>query len=333
MGMIAAFILLAAAGPTAVPAAVNVRFVSDEPRAVLAILDARAAHREITEEEWKRLFATEGYVRLQKREHSMHREFEDDAFRKFVMSDDLLAQRETLARRLEEWLKSDPNDAAAKALAYLPKGATIRAKVYPVIKPKQNSFVFEVDSDPAIFMYLGPDVPRAEFEATIAHEMHHIGYGTVCRSNEGDRSPAGEVRKWIGAFGEGFATLVAAGGPDGEPQRKPEVRAEWQKNMKTLDRDFGDVETFFISILDGKLSGDAIDTRAFEFFGYVGPWYTVGWKMAVVIEKTFGRQALIDAMCDPRKLLETYNRAAAIGEKKMGEKLPRWSERLVKAIG
>jgi hypothetical protein len=36
-------------------------------------------------------------------------------------------------------------------------------------------------------------------------------------------------------------------------------------------------------------------------------------------------------MCDQRKLLATYNRAAAIYEKRTGEKLPRWSQRLVKA--
>jgi len=130
------------------------------------------------------------------------------------------------------------------------------------------------------------------------------------------------------AFGEGFATLAAAGGPDGIPQRKADVRAEWDKQMKTFDANFAEVEKFFEAVLDRKLAGDAADKRAFQFFGMVGPWYTVGWKMGVVIEKTLGRDALIAAMCDERHLLATYNRAV----RQSGERLPLWPERLVKAL-
>jgi len=264
-------------------------------------------------------------VRLKKRELSMHRPFDEETFRKFVMSDELLAKREMLARTLDDRLRSDPQNAAGLALAYLPPDATIRASVYPVIKPAKNSFVFERN---AIFMYI-EDIPREEFEATIAHEMHHIGYGTACKD---DDKPLPEnlekLEKWISAFGEGFATLAAAGGPDGPPQRKADVRAEWEKQMAQLDANFAEVATFFEAVLDRKLAGDAADKRAFELFGIVGPWYTVGYRMAVVIEKTLGRDALIAAMCDQRHLLATYNRAV----RQSGERLPLWPERLAKAF-
>ncbi|MGK2856039.1 MAG: hypothetical protein ACSLFQ_02410 [Thermoanaerobaculia bacterium] len=65
-----------------------------------------------------------------------------------------------------------------KSTAYLPPGAAIRATKYPVIKPKPNSFVFEVDFDPAIFTYL---------DATVVALARP---GTVSRP---DSSPAG----WI----------------------------------------------------------------------------------------------------------------------------------------
>src|SRR5216683_2303369 len=141
--------------------------VPDEGTAVLTILDLRAAKQPVSEADWSRLFATEGYVRLAKRERSMKRKFDDDAFRAFVMSDDLLARRELLRRTLDDWVHADVRGAASLALAYLPRNAVIRAKIYPVIKPHTNSFVFEMATDPAIFIYVG-DVPRARFETTIA---------------------------------------------------------------------------------------------------------------------------------------------------------------------
>src|SRR5436305_484202 len=157
-----------------------VHFVPDEARAVLAVLDLRAARQPIPDVAWQKLFASEGYMRLKKRELSMHRAFDEETFRKFVMSDDLLARRGQLAHTLDDWLAADLHRAAGLALAYLPPNTAIRATVYPVIKPAKNSFVFEQS---AIFMYVDA-VPREEFEATIAHEMHHIGYASACNAEE-----------------------------------------------------------------------------------------------------------------------------------------------------
>ena len=79
-----------------------------------------------------------------------------------------------------------------------------------MIKPRENSFVFEGD---AIFKYL-EDEPLEPFQETVAHEMHHIGYGTACDSSDAESLPAPKkaLRKWLGAFGEGFAVLAASGG-------------------------------------------------------------------------------------------------------------------------
>jgi len=46
----------------------------------------------------------------------------------------------------------------------------------------------------------------------------------------------------------------------------------------------------------------------------------------VTIERAFGRDALINAMCDQRTLMSTYNAAVD----KTGSKLPKWDERLTK---
>jgi len=291
----------------------NVHIVTGEADAVLAILDARAAGRAVTGADWQRLFTSEGYVRLKKRELSMHRPFDDDAFRAFVNSPELLAKRAMLHRALDRVKGADLDAMAKRAFDYLPPAARIDATIYPVIKPATNSFVFEGN---AIFKYLD-DEPLADFEETIAHEMHHIGFGTAC-------AHTGE--KWLGAFGEGFAAYAAGGGLHGHPyaNAKPDVRAAWASGVADFAGRFAQLDQFFSDIAAGKLKDGDADKRGFEFFGLVGPWYTVGWRMAGVIEEELGREALIDAFCDSRTLMATYNRAAGAHEKRTGERLPRW---------
>ena len=51
--------------------AIDVRLVTDEAEAVLAILTKKKANQPITESDWQQLFQSEGYVRLKARETSM----------------------------------------------------------------------------------------------------------------------------------------------------------------------------------------------------------------------------------------------------------------------
>jgi hypothetical protein len=316
----------------------DIRLVSDEADAVLSILQKMKAGAPVEEADWSRLFMTEGYVRLKKREAGVKRSFEDAEFRGFVLSSELLAKADTLAETLDRWKRAGMKAAAARALAYLPAGAAIHVKVYPVIKPKTNSFVFELQTDPAIFLYLNPEVTEAQFENTVAHELHHIGYACAClpayETGQFENKPA-EVRaviEWAGAFGEGVAMLAAAGGPDIHPHAVSPApdRERWDKDMANFNGDLKKVEAFFLAVLDGRLKGEeAIGEVASSFFGIQGPWYTVGWKMAALIEKTFGRRKLIDCLCDPAAFLALYNEAAAKHNSATGESLALWSKPLM----
>ncbi|MDQ6788040.1 MAG: hypothetical protein M3033_14640 [Acidobacteriota bacterium] len=319
---------------------VNVRVITDEAEAVLAILAKRRANQTIDEADWQRLFTSEGYVRLKKREAAMQRPFEDTEFKTFVLSDGLAEQASALAKTLAEWKSADTNRAAELALAYLPKDARIRAKIYPEIKPKTNSFVFDVDTDPAIFLYLDPQVSKEKFENTLSHELHHIGYGSGCPT----KKTADEIKKlsadaqnvflWLGAFGEGFAMLAAAGGPDIHPHAVslPDERARWDKDVANFNNDLKTVEKFFLDILGNKLTVEERTKVARSFYGIQGPWYTVGWKMAITIEKTFGRAKLVECICNQRKLLATYNKAAIKHNRKTGESLALWSSAVLKGL-
>ncbi len=222
----------------------------------------------------------------------------------------------------------------------MPKNARIKAKIYPVIKPKDNSFVFDVKTDAAIFLYLDPAVSREKFENTLAHELHHIGYGSGCPTrktlNAIDKLPPNtrRVLGWIGVFGEGFAMLAAAGGPDVHPHAASpaEERARWDRDVANFNGDLKTVEKFFSDILENRLTREEMQQTGFSFFGVQGAWYTVGWKMSVMIEKTYGRAKLIECICDQRKLLSTYNKAAAKYNRRARETLALWSESLIKSI-
>jgi hypothetical protein len=318
-----------------------VRVISDEADAALAILVKRKTGQPITEADWRQLFSSEGYIRLKKREAAMQRAFEDSEFQAFILSDKLADRVEALQLTLDKWKRADSTLAARRALLYLPEGARIRAKIYPMIKPRENSFVFEVNSDPAIFLYLDPEVTKDQFENTLGHELHHIGYGGSCPSKKAKddiaRLPekSRRVINWIGAFGEGFAMLAAAGGPDVHPHfaSKAEDRARWDRDLANFNDDLKKVERFFNRVLDGTLSSkEEEEKEGFSFFGIQGPWYTVGWKMAVTIEKTYGRARLIECLCDPRELLPTFNGAVAKSKDTQTRSLSTWSPIVLRAI-
>jgi hypothetical protein len=318
------------------PERVQVKMDAGEAEQVLAILAKRSKGESVTNADWRSLFATEPYRRLQIREAAMHRDFTDEDFKKFVLSDDLAPQYVELRRTLDAWKKADLRASALRVLQYLPEEATIHVKVFPEIKPKHNSFVFDTETDPAIFLYVDPKVPREQFENTVAHEMHHIGLSSTdtLYAKKIAALPAGEQKasQWMGAFGEGLAVLAAAGGPDSPPNQysQPDVQQNWERGMRSFNQDLAVLNEFFLEVLDGRLQGEAADQKAFSFFGEIqGPWYTVGYKMATLVEKHYGRSTLIRCMLDRRLLLERYNSAAEEFNKSNTDHLALWSARVL----
>lgn len=320
---------------------VQLKLNTDEAEAVLAVLDKRAMGAAVTDADWQRLFITEPYIRLKKREAAMHRDFSDEDFKKFVLTPELTAKAPALRQTLDAWSHADLVASARRILSYLPEQASINAKVFPVIKPKTNSFVFETTTDPSIFLYLDPEKSAAKFENIVAHELHHIGYSSIAPLAEAKQKdvlpnvkPAIE---WMGAFGEGFAMLAAAGGPDVDPHAasSPKEHARWDHDLANFNNDLFSLQQFFLDIIDQRLVGkEKIAERGFTFFGDAqGAWYTVGYKIAVVVEKRFGRKVLIECMLDPRELLARYNQAAKLINESGQEHLALWSPELLQKVG
>lgn len=326
--------------PETVSAPAEVTFDATAAEAVLEILASRRQGLEVPEELWGRLFTSEAYRRLGERKEAMGRPFEEADFRAFVTSPELAEREAELARTLEAWREIDLAAWAGQVAAFLPEEATIRATVYPMIKPRQNSFVWDLENDPAIFLYLDPAVTPEKFANTVLHELHHVGFGTACppprvaAEIEALPEEARKALRWMGAFGEGFAMLAAAGGADVHPHAVSlaDEKERWDADVARFPEDRAKVEAFFQDLLAGRLGEEEEIARARSFYGVQGPWYTVGWKMAATIETGLGREALIGAFCDPRRLLPAYHRAldeggpgAAGGD--------RWSTDLVAALG
>jgi hypothetical protein len=311
-----------------------------EAEAVLLVLEKTAAGQPVREADWRRIFTSEPYVRLKARETFMHREFTDEDFRRFVLSGATVARAPELRRTLGAWKRADLPAAAGRILPYLPATARIRAKVYPVIKPQQNSFVFEAGSNPAIFLYLDPAQSESAFENTVAHELHHIGLASLDSQYEARiRSlpeAARSAAKWMGAFGEGLAVLAAAGSTGVHPLAAfpADDRARWDQDMKFVDRTIDQLDQFFRDAVGGGFAkAEVADHVAFTFFGYRGPWYTVGYRMGAVVENRYGRAALLECMADPRLLLTRYNQVAAEQNLTGNDKRALWSVEVLSAVG
>jgi hypothetical protein len=333
---------LASRGVTAQSPRLDVRLVSDEADAVLAILDKRATGSPVQESDWLRLFQSEGYQRLKQREASLQRAFEDSAFRSFVLSAELQDKRAALQEALEKWATVDLATAARRAFAYLPEQARIRVKVYPSIKPRTNTFVFEPRTDPAIFYYLDPAVGAAEFENTLIHEFHHIGHASACPepaldARVEDRNAELAVA-WMGGFAEGRAVLAAAGAPDVHPHATSDSseRAVWDRDVANVERDMRRLEEFFLALAAGTLSEEEQNRRGMSFVNTEtvpqGPFYTVGYVMARAVESQLGRDRLVQSSCDARMFLSDYNQAAARFNRTADRQLPLWSDALLRRL-
>jgi len=305
---------------------------SSEADQALAILAKNKNHETITDSDWQTLFSTPPYVALKAREQSIGRPFTDQAFKEFLLSPAAQEQEPAWRNTLATMKASDMTALGKGVLAWLPPGASIHAKVFPEIKPIHNSFVWKSPSEgQAIFLYVEPQT-NAKFENTVAHECHHIGLASVTdQDNSADAKLSPTVRtaiEWMTGFGEGEAMLAAAGSTELHPHWEDDAlaRARWDGDMMHFNTDLANLQQFFLDILDGKLSDEqAIRQRAAPFWGTVqGPMYTVGYEMAVLVEKRFGRERYLECLKDPRLLLELYNQVAAEADAK-GTTLATWS--------
>ena len=307
---------------------------ASEAKQALVILHKEQAHDTVEDADWQRLFTTLPYQWLKAREAGMGRSFTDEDFRKFIQMPETQARTVEWEQSLAAMEHAEMTAIGERVLDWLPAGAVIQTRVFPMIKPKTNSFVWRnSQGEPAIFIYLDRQT-QAQFETVVAHECHHIGLFSLStqQAKTLDLLPENvkTAAELMGAFGEGEAVLAAAGSTEMRPHWEDDAldRARWDSDMMHFNQDLATLAQFFENVLDGKLKGDALEEKASSFFGYQGPWYTVGYEMAALVEKRFGRKVFTDCLLDPRLLLLRYNQVAAEANKN-GASLALWPDNLL----
>lgn len=341
----ASVFILAALGPGPVlsledASRVDVEIVPDQAEAALAILEQRRSGDEVTSGRWEALWSTTGYQRLAARQATFGDEQTQQRQRDFLDSDAALELLPHLRSAVDGWQGIDITAAAELAAAYTPPGLALRATVFPVIKQRSNSFVFDLDGDPAIFMHVGGEQEPEKLINTLAHELHHVGTsGCPDPVDYGTLSPSVKrVVDWLAAFGEGVAVLAAAGSADVHPHASSSASewVVWERDIAHFNEDLVRLEAFFQSILDGVGTEDSQRQQLFSFINTSevpqGAFYTVGWKMAALIERAHGRDALVATICDPRELLARFNAVVAEHSSSPDGDLARWSSAFLQAL-
>lgn len=318
----------------------SVTLVLDEANAALAILEERLSTGTVQDATWARLWSTEGFKRLDTRQNHYGDAKSRERIRQHLLSEETLQGIAELRQAIADWERVDLEKTAERALAYLPPGQTIRAKIYPVIKKKSNSFVFEVSTDPAIFMFVDGKKSTKRIEDILAHEFHHVGLVGCQHPPDYENLPQ-SVQKaldWMGTFGEGQAMLASAGGPDVHPARRAPAAEwmTWERDVANFNRDLKRIEAFLWSVAKDELSKDEQRSTWFSFVNAdevpQGAFYTVGWKMAATIERFRGREHLVDRLCDPRLFLEAYNEIIADYGLPDGSGLAQWDPEFLKLL-
>lgn len=315
--------------------------VLDEARAAVHILELRDAGRVPTWQDWERIWQSEGFLRLVERQEAMGRGGTREGIEAYLMDDATLARLSEFRAGVARWESVSAEEAGAMASAYLSPGTRLEAKVYPVIKHTSNSFVFDLTNDPAIFFTIGTFTDADELTNVMAHELHHVGSARCAEpTGLGDLAPsARRVVSWLSAFGEGMAMLAAAGGPAAHPHHASTSAAwlVWERDIAHAESDLTEVIRFFEGILHGTIPEDEQRDRLFRFISRdgvpQGAFYTVGWKMAAAVERAFGRQRIIESVCDPRILIASYNAVVRSVDSPSERQLVLWPDELLGAIG
>jgi hypothetical protein len=317
----------------------DVKKITDEADSAVALASRAAEGRALSSSDIDHLSHTIGFEHLRERESHFGGALSDSALREFVSGLAKSGQSAAYREEVHELATVDVSAAAKKASAYLPRGTTLRARLYLEIKPRPNSFVFTgADSLPSIFLSVQPGKSPAQVMNTLAHELHHIGVSAACRrTTPVDSSrvspPVAVLLDYLTAFSEGRAMLAAAGGPNVHPHAADDdsIRQRWDRDVSHAPADIKELSSFIESVLDGRIAtADSVTQRGDSYFGVQGPWYTVGWLMTSTVERELGRPALIATTCDPVSLLAAYDEAVARAGARA--QLPSWPKALIERL-
>jgi len=318
---------------------VSLNLITDEVGILIDILKRKDNNKPIKKVQWDELFNSNGFKILTVREKEMNQGIDKFEFKDFVMNKIASDRYISYKKSLEKLKSMNLDDIINRTRDYLPDNTRLDTDIVPVIKPQKNSFIHRINDKLILFLYLEPDISKEKLENKLIHELHHIGLDYVYQNSDYSclSKPAQKVIEWTNAFGEGFAMLAAAKGLENHPNKfDKDLKSKWDENMGNFNKDFHKIQNFLLAILEGHFADDQkLYNRGFQLMTNndgQGSWYTVGYQIAVIIEREAGREVLIECMKDLTKIYFQYNNLVEIYNKKRNEDLPKWNDKILTSL-
>jgi len=211
------------------------------------------------------------------------------------------------------------------AQGWLPRGWTIPDFTL-VVTPQGGSPAFTIDEAQGYDFFQLPQHANGDLDldnlvGTIAHESNHLGMrsGEMTLTNASD-SLALRVVSMVVA--EGVATKFISGPPAGCAPEVPgvpfhiitkDLTAAWNARLPEEPDMVRHMSEQLDRAVHGKLTQDELDQdmREYWFNGTIGRAYVLGSELFGAIAVGLGKDSVLVAIEDPRRLFQLYNEALA----------------------
>ena len=260
--------------------------------------------------------------------------------KRYITSAEFKAQTAAFQFSLREWRNAHHQLIEHRLDEYLPPEGQLPLTVVAVLAPGFTHAEFDTNSaSPQVFVPLLPSMLHMQVETYVGEQAYLLASAITIKSLRPhyDRM-TGSVRlavEYITEFRRGIALLAGIGGPGLHvcatcPRAE---RQQWDNDFVAFSADLRTLDKLLLAtaLAETDLEGQR---SQLDSVGVV-PWQVVGYRMAVMIERHYGRKVVPNLLRDPRMLLELYNRAAvednAAGA--VDKPLPLWSPELMRLLG
>jgi hypothetical protein len=258
---------------------------------------------------------------------------------RYVTSAEFSAQTSAFQSSLREWHTASRQQIEHRLGEYLPPEGQLSLTVVVVLAPGFTDAEFDTISNaPRVLVPLLPYMPHMRVETYADEQVYLLASAITTKSLQLHYDQMTDsVRlavEYITEFRRGIALLAGAGGPGLHicstcPRAE---RQQWDNDLVAFSTDLQALDKLLLAT---ALTADIEGQRSqLDSVGVV-PWQVVGYRMADIIERHYGRKVVPNLLRNPRMLLELYNLAAADDNASgtFDEPLPLWSPELMQLLG
>ncbi len=142
----------------------------------MSVAECWNTRKPVLDRHWMDLLTSEGHRLWKRRMQTVGQPVDDAEYARFLFSSKVGEQREEFRAALREWRSAHWEQAALRALDWLPENAKIVARVFIVLSPTATSFYHSEAENAAVFFALDAALSEPQRENLMVHELHHVGY-------------------------------------------------------------------------------------------------------------------------------------------------------------